>query len=119
VHELDKLYAKSKMIFLAWPQDPELQEERSRLQSEIEGRGLRVFPIAIGEYESDIRLRDAFQESAASVHFFGLTKDVFATRQLDLAVEVGKPAIIASMNRDEVLIGPAGSPPSSSSGRVT
>ena len=102
VHELDKLYARSKMVFLAWPAEPELQEESARLQSEIEGRGMRVYPEAIGEYEPDIRLRDALQESAASVHFFGLETDEFAARQLGLAVQVGKPAIVASRNRAEL-----------------
>jgi hypothetical protein len=110
VHELDKLYAQSKMIYLAWPTAPELQQERARLQSEIEGRGMRVYPEAIGEYESDIRFRDALQESAASVHFFGLEKDDFAARQFECAVQAGKPSIVTSRNQAEVLIGPAGSP---------
>jgi TIR domain len=111
VYELDKLYARSKMIFLAWPATAELQKERERLQAEIEGRGLRLFPEAIGEYESDIRFRDAFHESAASIHFFGPEEDHFAEQQFDLAVQVGKPAIVASRNQAEVRRGPAGSPP--------
>ena len=110
VHELDKLYALSKMIFLAWPSDPALQEERKRLQGELEGRGLRVYPEVIGKYEDDIRLRDALQESAASVHFFGKESDEFGRRQLAAAAQIGKPSMIATKNRAEVLTGPPGSP---------
>jgi hypothetical protein len=111
VHELDRLYAQSKMIYLAWPAERELKEERTRLHSEIEGRGLRVYPGAIAEFESDIRFRDALQESAASVHFLGLEKDDFADRQFRLAAQVAKPLILASRNRAELRAGPAGSPP--------
>src|SRR5215471_126211 len=39
VDDLDKSYAKSKIIFLAWPGEEDVQEERAQLQSEIEGRG--------------------------------------------------------------------------------
>jgi hypothetical protein len=110
VQELDKLYAQSKMIFLAWPANPELRVERDRLQSEIEGRGLRVYPEAIAEYEDDIRLRDALQACGTSVHFFGSENDEFARRQFAAAKLIGKPSIVASKNRAEVLIGPVGSP---------
>jgi len=101
VHELDRLYAQSKIIFLAWPAEADLQEERERLQSEIEARGLRSYPEAITEYQDDIRLRDALQESAASVHFFGMQVDSFGERQFQFAVQVGKPTIVASRERDE------------------
>ena len=110
VHELDRLYAQSKMVFLAWPDGADLQEERERLQSEIEGRGMRIYPEAIGEFEDDIRFRDALQESAASVHFFGAEADNFAERQLRLAVRLGKPTILASHIQAESRRGPLGSP---------
>ena len=110
VHELDRLYAQSKMVFLAWPADKEMQDERSNLQSEIEGRGLRIYPEAIGEFEDDIRLRDALQESASSVHFFGTKADDFGERQLRLAVQVGKPTVIASRVQAEPRRGSPGSP---------
>ncbi|HVO81616.1 MAG TPA: toll/interleukin-1 receptor domain-containing protein [Terriglobales bacterium] len=110
VHELDKLYAQSKMVFLAWPADADLQKERAHLQSEIEGRGLRIYPEAIAEYQDDIRLRDALQESAASVHFFGTGTDNFADRQFRLAVQVRRPTIVASRERAEHRRGPVGSP---------
>jgi len=110
VHELDKLYAHSKMVFLGWPDEADLQQERERLESEIEGRGMRIYPEAIGEFEDDIRLRDALDESAASVHFFGTEADNFAVRQLRLAVQIGKPTIIASRIQAESRRGPAGSP---------
>jgi TIR domain len=107
VHELDRLYAQSKMVFLAWPADAQLQEERQRLQSEIEGRGLRSYPEAIGEYQDDIHFREALQESAASVHFFGIEADRFAERQFGLALQIGKPTIVASRKRDEFRSGPS------------
>jgi hypothetical protein len=110
VSELDKLYAASKMIFLAWPNDTELEEERGRLQSEIEGRGLRVYPQAVGEYESDVRLRDALQKSTTSVHFFGYNPGTFDIRQWDSAVRLGRPCIIASRSPTEARRGPASSP---------
>jgi hypothetical protein len=43
------------MIYLAWPAERGLQQERDRLQSEIEGREMRVYPETIGEYELNIR----------------------------------------------------------------
>jgi TIR domain len=101
VQELDRLYAQSKIIFLAWPAATDLQEERKRLQSEVEGRGLRSYPEAIAEYQDDIQLREALQESAASVHFFGNQNDQFSERQFNLAWQVGKPMIVASRRRDE------------------
>jgi len=110
VSELDKLYAESKMIFLAWSDDPELEKERERLQSELEGRGLRVYPEVIASYEGDIRLRDALQESSASVHFLGAGAEDFEQKQLQLAVQVGRPCVVASHNRAEIRVGPPGSP---------
>lgn len=110
VHELDRLYAQSKIIFLAWPAEADLQKERNHLQTEIEARRLRSYPEAITEYQDDIRLRDALQESAASVHFFGIQVDSFGERQFQLAVQVGKPTIIASRERDERRRGPSVSP---------
>jgi hypothetical protein len=110
VHELDKAYAKSKMIFLAWPSEEDVQEERARVQSEIEGRGLRIYPEAVAEFESDVRLRSALENSATSVQFFGTKADAFAERQFSLAVQLGKPFIVASRERVEVRKGPPGSP---------
>ena len=98
------------MIFLAWSDDPDLEKERDRLQSEIEGRGLRVYPEVIAAYEGDIRLRDALHESSASVHFLGAEPDAFEEKQLQLAVQVGRPCVVASHNRAETRTGPAGSP---------
>jgi len=115
VDKLDKLYAASKMIFLAWSDDPELENEREHLRQEIEGRGLRIYPKAIAEFEGEIRLRDALQESSASVHFFGATVEPFAEQQLRIAVEVAvqkeQPCVVvASRNPAETRRGPAGSP---------
>ncbi|MEK7755575.1 MAG: toll/interleukin-1 receptor domain-containing protein [Planctomycetota bacterium] len=110
VSKLDRLYADSKMIFLAWSDDRELRNERERLRPEIEGRGLRIYPKEIGEYEEEIRLRDALQKSSASVHFFGATAEKFAEQQLRVAVQVGRPCVVASRNREETRRGPAGSP---------
>src|SRR5205823_10306237 len=90
VHQLDILYARSRMVFLAWPADGTLQEERERIQLEIEARELRVYPEAIGEYESEVRLRNASEESATSVHFLGIQRDDFAESQFQMAVQVGK-----------------------------
>ena len=71
---------------------------------------MRIYPEAIGEFEDDIRFRDALEESAASVHFFGIEADNFAERQLRLAVQLGKPTIIASRIQAESRRGSAGSP---------
>ena len=109
--ELDKLYADSKMVFLAWPGDPSLEEERRRLEAEIEGRGLRIYPEAVAEYESDVRLRDALQHCMTSVHFFGEEATGFDVRQWEEAVRVGKPCVLASRSVTEARRGPAGSPP--------
>jgi len=109
--ELDRLYAQSKMVFLAWPGDPTLEDERKRLESEIEGRGFRIFPEAVAEYEGDVRLRDALQQCMTSVHFFGETPEPFDLRQWELATGVGKPCILASRSATEARRGPAGSPP--------
>jgi hypothetical protein len=57
---------------------------------------LRVYPGAIAEFESDIRVQDALEESAASVHFPGLEKDEFADRQFRLAAQVAKLLILTS-----------------------
>jgi hypothetical protein len=108
--ELDRLYAASKMIFLAWPGDESLEEERKRLESEIEGRGMRVFPEAVAEYESDLRLRDAVGQCMTSVHLFGADPSPFDLRQWQEAVRVGKPCVLASRNAAEARRGPAGSP---------
>jgi len=110
VSELDKLYAASKMVFLAWSGDPQLEEERTRLRSEIEGRNLRVFPVAVGDYESDVRLRDALQQCTTSVHFFGQSLQPFDLRQWAMAVQLDRPCIIASQSTTEARRGPAGSP---------
>jgi hypothetical protein len=111
VSELDKLYAGSKMVFLAWPCDSQLEGERKRLISEIEGRNLRVFPVAIADYEGDVRLRDALQQCATSVHFFGYHPQAFDRRQWEVAVQLNKPVILASLDPTEARRGPAGSPP--------
>lgn len=108
VSELDKLYAESKMVFLAWPGDPQLEEEWKRLESEIEGRGLRVFPEAVSD--SDVQLRDALQQCTTSVHFFGHNPDPFDLRQWDMAVRLNRPCIVASRSPTEARRGPAGSP---------
>lgn len=110
VSELDKLYAESKIVFLAWPGDPQLEEERKRLGSEIEGRSLRVFPEAVANYESDVRLRDALQQCTTSVHFFGHNPDAFDLRQWDMALRLNRPCVIASRSPTEARRGPAGSP---------
>ncbi len=109
--ELDKLYAESKMVFLAWPGDAALEEERERLVLEIEGRGLRVFPEVVAKYESEIRLRDALQQSMTSVHLFGNDPGPFDIRQWEVAVGMGKPCVLASRSATEARRGPAGSPP--------
>ena len=111
VSELDKLYAQSKVVFLAWPSHPDLEQERDRLASEIEGRGLRVFPEEVAEYEGDIRLRDALEQSTTSVHFFGLNPSPFDHRQWEIAIRLNRPCIIASRSAIEARRGPAGSPP--------
>jgi hypothetical protein len=110
VTELDRLYADSKMVFLAWPGDPTLEDERKRLESEIEGRGLRVYPEAVSEYENDVRLRDALYQCTTSVHLFGQIPDAFDLRQWDLAVRLGKPCVLASRSLTEARRGPVGSP---------
>jgi hypothetical protein len=111
VCELDRLYAESKMVFLAWPGESALEEERKRLELEIEGRGLRIFPEVVAEYESEIRLRDALQKSMTSVHLFGEDPRPFDVRQWDEAVRMGRPCILASCSATEGRRGPAGSPP--------
>ena len=111
VSGLDKLYAESKIVFLAWPADPQLEEERSRLESELEGRGLRLFPEAVAEYESDLRLREALHQCTTSVHLFSAKPGAFDLRQWDAALRLGKPCILASMSPTESRSGPAGSPP--------
>ena len=108
--ELDKLYAASKIVFLAWPDDPQMEEERNRLESEIEGRGLRVFPESIAEFESDVRLREALEQCTTSVHLFGDRPGDFDLRQWDAAVRLGKPCVLASRSATETRRGPAGSP---------
>ena len=108
--ELDRLYAESKIVFLAWPGDPALEEERKRLELEIEGRGLRIFPEVVAEYESEVRLRDALQESMTSVHLFGEILSPFDVRQWEEAVRMGRPCVLASRSATEALRGPAGSP---------
>ena len=112
VTELDRLPGESKMVFLAWPGDPSLENGRERLQLEIEGRSLRIFPEAIDEYDSDVdvRLRDALAQSTTSVPFFGHEPDKFDLRQWDAAVRLGKPGILASLSPAEVRRGPSGSP---------
>lgn len=110
VSELDKLYASSKMVFLAWSDDAELEEERKRLKSEIEGRDLRVYPEAVAEYDGDVRLRDAIQHCTTSVHFFGDNPQPFDLHQWETAVKLNKPCIIASRSATEARRGPAGSP---------
>ena len=110
VSGLDNLYAHSKMVFLAWSSDPQLQEERRRLESEIEGRGLRVFPQVVASYESNVRLRDALESCTTSVHFFSDTPDPFTIRQWDTATGLNRACIIASRNQTEARRGPAGSP---------
>ena len=108
---LDSLYAQSKMVFLAWAADPDLERERERLASEIEGRGLRVYPEQIAEYQDEIDLREALQECATSVHFLGEEEDRFAQTQLRVTVQLGVPCVLASRNCAEVRRGPIGSPP--------
>ena len=110
VSELDKLYAKSKLVFLAWPSDPKLKEERKSLKSELEGRQFRVYPEPVAEYESDVRLRDALKQSTTSVHFFGQNPGPFDVRQWDMAVSLGKPCILAYQSLAETRQGPDGSP---------
>jgi hypothetical protein len=110
VTELDKLYAGSKMVFLAWPGNPQLEEERQRLKSEIDGRNMRVFPAAVAEFEGDVRLRDALQQCVTSVHFFGQEPQPFDLRQWEMAVRLNRPCIIASQSAIEARRGPAGSP---------
>jgi hypothetical protein len=110
VTELDKLYAASKIVFLAWPDDPEMEEERNRLESEIEGRGLRLFPESIAECEGDVRLREALAQSTTSVHLFGDRPGAFALRQWEAAVRLGKPCVLASRSATETRRGPADSP---------
>lgn len=107
---LDKLYAKSKLVFLAWPEEASLQEERKNLQLEIEGRGVRVYPNVVAEYEGPIRLRKALEESSVSVHFLGSQQDDFAAGQLQSAVQLGKPTIVASSVEAETRRGSMGSP---------
>jgi hypothetical protein len=109
--ELDRLYTASKLIFLAWPGDPTLEEERKRVEAELEGRGFRIFPEAVAEYESPDRLRAALQQCMASVHWFGNDPGPFDIRQWEEAVRVGKPCVLASKNAAEARLGPAGSPP--------
>ncbi|MFL6446368.1 MAG: hypothetical protein ACJ746_01530 [Bryobacteraceae bacterium] len=108
--ELDRPYAASKMVFLAWPGEETLEEERKRLEFEIEGRGMRVFPEAVAEYESDLRLRHALQQCMASVHLFGADPGSFDLRQWEEAVRVGNACVLASRNAAEARRGPAGSP---------
>ena len=110
VSELDKLYAASKMVFLAWPGDSQLEEERKRLISEIEGRNLRIFPVTVAEYEGDVRLRDALLQCTTSVHFFGDDPQPFDLHQWEMAVRLKKPCVIASRSTTEAHRGPAGSP---------
>jgi hypothetical protein len=110
VSELDKLYATSKIVFLAWPGDPLLEEERQRLESEVEGRDLRVFPEAVAEHESDTRLRDALEQCTTSVHFFGQDLEPFDVRQFEMALRLDRPCIVASRSPTEARRGPAGSP---------
>ncbi|HEX3092963.1 MAG TPA: toll/interleukin-1 receptor domain-containing protein [Candidatus Angelobacter sp.] len=110
ISELDKLYANSKMIFLAFPGEHQLEEERNGLKSEIEGRGLRIFPEAVAEYESDVRLRDALEQCTTSVHFFGRNPEPFDVRQWDMAVQLNRPCILASQSPTETRRGPADSP---------
>jgi hypothetical protein len=109
VTELDKLYAASKIVFLAWPDDPQMEEERNRLESEIEGRGLRVGPT-IAEFQSDVRLREALAQCTTSVHLFGDQPGKFDLRQWDAADSLGKPCVLASRSVTETRRGPAGSP---------
>jgi len=110
VTELDRLYAASKIVYLAWPGDPKMEEERNQLESEIEGRGLRVSPETIAEFESDVRLREALEKCSTSVHFFGEQPSGFDLRQWDAALRLGKPCVVASRNSMETRRGPAGSP---------
>lgn len=112
VTELDRLHGESKMVFLTWPGDPSLENGCEQLQLEIEGRGLRIFPEAIAEYDSDVdvRLRDALAQSTTSVPFFGHEPDKFDLRQWDAAVRLGKPCILALLSPAEVRRGPSGSP---------
>ena len=110
VSELDKLYAASKMIFLAWSDDPQLEKEREYLQKEIEGRDLRVYPEAIAAFGEDVRLRKALQDSSASAHLLRMGDDEFENKQLQFAVQVGRPCVVASLNRAETRRGPEGSP---------
>ena len=110
VTELDKLYAASKVVFLAWPDDPQMEEERNRLESEIEGRALRVFPETIAEFESDVRLREALEQCTTSVHLFGDQPGAFDLRQWEAAVRLGKPCVLASRSATETRRGPSGSP---------
>ena len=111
VLELDRLYAQSKVVFLAWSDDEGLERERKRLQSEIEARGLRIFPQPVAEFEPDIRLRDALQKSVTSVHFLQAQSNEFEERQLRIAREIGKPGVVASLASGETRLGAAGSPP--------
>jgi hypothetical protein len=110
ITELDKLYAASKIVFLAWPDDPQMEEERNRLESEIEGRGLRLFPESIAECEGEVRLREALERCTTSVHLFGDQPGAFALRQWEAAVRLGKPCVLASRSATETRRGPADSP---------
>jgi hypothetical protein len=112
VTELDKLYAQSKMVFLAWPGDPELEAERERLEAQIEGSGLRVYPEEIPPFGNvDLKLRDALEKCTASVHLLGEQPNEFDLTQWDAAVRSGKPCVVASRNPAEARRGPGGSPP--------
>ena len=110
ITELDKLYAASKIVFLAWPDDPQMEEERNRLEAEIEGRGLRLFPESIAECEGEVRLREALERCTTSVHLFGDQPGAFALRQWEAAVRLGKPCVLASRSATETRRGPADSP---------
>ena len=72
---------------------------------------MRVYPDAIEAFQPDIRLRSALQECSASVHFLRAGHDDFEDRQLQLAVHVGRPCVVASLNPAETRGGPPGSPP--------
>lgn len=110
VTELDRLYAASKIVFLAWPSEPGLQDERERLRLELEGRGFRIYPEEVTDVEGEARLRAALTESTTSVHLFGAEADAFDLAQWDMAVRLGKPCVAASGSATETRRGPAGSP---------